>query len=131
MNSPLIPANLFQLSGSSLHVTYSTSGINGKPHFHYQDSQLNLNFEGSQIRAVECDLGTLVSVKLRQTVDAGSTSFSVILPRVQLRSGETVQVRTDGIQTIHRFSIAPQLNHGQLDLYQVTTLHGTAQNVQF
>ena len=31
MNSPLIAANLFQLSGSSLHVTYSTSGINGKP----------------------------------------------------------------------------------------------------
>ena len=131
MATPFVTPNLYQLSGNTVHVTYSTSGIDGKPHFHYQDSQHNLNFTGDEIRTVECDLGTVVSVTIQRTIDSGSTSFSVLIPRINLNSGETGHIRTDGILTIHRFSIVPALNHGQLDLYTVTRLRGTAQQVAF
>lgn len=127
----IITPNLYQLSGNNLHVTYATSGIDGRPHVHYQDTLHNLNFSGTDIRTVACDLGTLVSVTIQLTIDSGSTSFSVLIPRINLSQGETGQVRTDGILTLHRFSILPALNHGQRDLYTVTPMHGTAQNVAF
>ena len=114
-----------------MHVTYATSGIDGQPHFHYQDSIHNENFTGSQIRAVECDVGTLISVTIQMTVDSGSTTFSVLIPRINLSKGEIGSVRTDGITTVHRFSIVPTFMHGQLDNYSVVALHGTAQQVFF
>ena len=80
MATPFVSPNLYQLSGNTLHVTYATTGIDGQPHLHYQDSQHNLNFSGNSIRAVECDLGTVVSVTIQLTVDSGSTSFSVLIP---------------------------------------------------
>ena len=131
MSSPFVSPNLFQLSGKGLHIAYSTSGIDGKPHLHYQDSQHNRDFSGNEIRTVEFDLGTAVSVSIQTTIDAGSTAFSVLIPRINLNGVETSQVCTEGITTMHRFSIVPALNHGQLDTYVVTALHGTAQHVVF
>jgi hypothetical protein len=128
---PFLSPTLYQLAGAGLQLTYSTSGIDGRPHLHYQDSQHNQNFVGDQIRAVACDLGTLVSVTIQLTVDAGSTSFTVLIPRINLQSGETGQVSTDGILTVHRFAIVPAFNHGQLDHYTVSRLHGTARHVLF
>lgn len=131
MPTPFVTPNLFHLSGHGLQVTYATSGLDGKPHLHYQDSLHNQNFSGDQIRAVPCDIGTLVSVTIQLTVDAGSTTFSLLVPRVNLQNHQSVQVRTDGILTVHRFSLLPALNLGQLDTYTVTPLHGTAQHVLF
>ena len=128
---PFFLPNLFNLSGPNLQLTYSTTGIDGKPHLHYQDSLHNMTFLGTDIRVVECDLGSVVSVTIQLTVDSGSTSFSVLIPRINLNSGETLHISTEGIATIHRFSIVPQLNHGQVDLYSVTPLRGTAQHVDF
>lgn len=131
MTSPFVHPNLYQLAGKGLHVTYATSGIDGQPHVHYQDSLHNLNFTGNQIRTVESDAGTLVSVTIQLTVDAGSTSFTMLIPRINLNKGEIGHVRTDGITAVHRFSIVPGFMHGQLDNYTVTALHGTAQQVFF
>jgi hypothetical protein len=131
MATAFVSPTLYNLSGNGLHVTYTTSGIDGQPHLHYQDSQHNLNFTGNQLRTVAGDLGTIVSVTIQMTVDSGSTSFSVLIPRINLNKGETGQVRTDGILTVHRFSVVPAFLHGQLDSYTVTPLHGTAQQVFF
>ena len=80
-----VMANMFSLAGGGLHVSCSTSGIDGKPHFTYQDSQRTLSFTGNEIRtAMEADLGTVVSVTIVRTIDAGSTSFSLLVPRVNL-----------------------------------------------
>jgi hypothetical protein len=80
------------------------------------------------------DLGQVVSVTLVFTPDLGSTTFSLLVPRVQLAgpSGvSSVPVSTDGITVHHRFSLVPALNHGQQDLYTVTRLQGTASHVFF
>jgi hypothetical protein len=131
MSAPFVSPNLYQLSGNNLHINYSTSGVDGKPHFNYQDAHKSLSFTGNEIRTEESDLGTVVSVTIQLTVDSGSTSFSVLIPRVNLTASESVQINTEGIVTIHRFSIIPAANHGQLDLYTATKLHGTATRVVF
>jgi hypothetical protein len=127
----LVAANMFSLAGGGLHVSYSTSGIDGKPHFSYQDSLRSLSFSGDEIRKMEGDLATVVSVTIVRTVDAGSTSFSLLVPHVNVPPFGSVSIHTDGITTHHAFSIVPAFNRGQRDFYHVTALQGTASNVAF
>lgn len=123
--------NLYQLQGRTIHVSYSTSGIDGQPHFTYQDTTQTLSFRGQDIRVVESDLGQVVSVSLRRTIDSGSTSFSVIIPRVGLVDGHPANITTQGITTVHRFSVVPLFMRGQLDTYSYARLVGTASFVVF
>lgn len=123
--------NLYQLQGHHLHVLYAASGIDGQPHFDYQDAHQTLHFKGDEIRTIELEIGTLVTVTLRLTVDAGSTSFSILLPQVNLNTTQQAHITTEGITTVHRLSLVPQFNQGQTELYTVTRLTGTAQLVAF
>ncbi|QEL14594.1 hypothetical protein [Limnoglobus roseus] len=124
--------NVYHLHGGGIHVTYSTTSISGQPLFSYHDTHGSHNFMGDQITVEKTSIGNLVTVVLRLTPDAGSTSFSVLIPIVNL-TGPThpSPVQTEGITTIHRFSINPALLHGQIELYHVTPLHGTANQVPF
>lgn len=129
--APIVTPDLFQLTGSHLHITYTTSSITGAPTLTYQDPHQGMSFHGDEIRTVECDLGTLVSVTLRMTVDTGSTSLSVFIPRVRIEQGTITAIHTYCVTTVHRFSVIPGFNLGQLDTYSVQPLHGTAQLVVF
>ena len=119
--------NQYVLHGDKLHITYSTTGVDGKPHFSYQDKTQSLEFSGDQIRTVGTEIGTLVSVTTLMTVDTGSTSFSVLLPRVNLDSTLQAGIRTEGVGVQHKFSIIPEFNRGQLDVYTYTRLYGNRQ----
>ena len=85
------------------------------------------DFSGIEIRVVELpDLGTLVSATLLLTIDSGSTTFTLLLPRVNLPAPPAllalVPVTTEAITTFHRFSLLPPLQHGQQEFYTVTPL---------
>jgi hypothetical protein len=121
--------NLYHLTGHHLNITYSTTSLDGQPTLTYQDAHEAKSFRGSEIRSMECDLGTLVSVTIRMTVDMGSTTISIFIPRMQIDQGTTAAVHTYCVTTLHSLSIAPQLSRGQLDTYDLTNLHGTAQFV--
>jgi hypothetical protein len=123
--------NLYQLAGDHLHVSYTTTGIDGQPHLTYQDATQTLSFRGEDIRTVSTEIGTLVSVSIRRTVDTGSTAFSLLLPGVALDATNSAAVTTQGIITIHRFSPVPAFNHGQKELYTSVALRGTARFVVF
>jgi hypothetical protein len=127
----LVAANMITVAGGGLHVSYSTSGIDGKPHLSYQDPMRSLSFTGDEIRRVECDLGAVVSVTIVRTVDSGSTSFSLLVPHVNVPPFGSVSLSTEGITTHHAFSIVPAFNRGQRDFYHVTPLQGTASNAVF
>ncbi len=127
----LVPPNLYQLQGGPIHVTYSTTSIDGKPHFSYQDPHQTLFFKGDDIRVIETDIGRLVTVTIRRTVDTGSTSFSVVIPAVNLEKSHSAHINTLGITTVHRFSVIPAFNRGQTELYHTVALAGTAQFVYF
>lgn len=129
---PFRSPDLYQLSGGGIFVSYLPIGVGGVSHFTYQDPHRTLHFSGDQIRSVEVpDLGTLVSVTLILTIDTGSTTFTVLLPHVNLPDhlGAAAAIRTEGITTVHKFSIVPVFNLGQLEVYTVTPLHGTASSV--
>jgi hypothetical protein len=129
---PFTAPDHYQLSGGGISITYLPKGAGGVAHLLYQDAQRTLNFSGDQIRTVEVpDIGTIVSVTLILTVDTGSTTFSVLIPRTTLQSavGSSAHIRTEGITTVHRFSVLPASLLGQDELYTVTPLHGTASDV--
>ena len=128
---PTKAPNLYRLSSHNLQVTYSTSGFDGKPHLQYHDSFQTLHFSGDQIRTLSTEIGSLVTVTLRMTVDTGSTAFTLLVPPVNLEATNVVEITTYAITTIRRFSIVPEFNQGQMDNYEVTALRGTAAHVVF
>jgi len=67
---------------------------------------VSLNFSGDEITMEEAELGTLARVIIQRTVDVGFTSFSVVLPRVNLLGTTTVILSTFGVTALHRTTIA-------------------------
>jgi len=123
--------NLYELHGGRIQITYSTSGVDGKPHFNYRDGLKTLNFSGKDIRTVDTEIGTLVTVTTIQTVDTGSTTFTLVVPRVNLGQYQKACITTQGIRTIHKFSVLAHFNQGQMEIDSTTTLVGTASSVAF
>ena len=114
-----------------LNVSYDSSGIDGKPRFAYKDKDFDLQFTGDQIRTVVTEIGTIVTVTLKQTVDSGSTTFSLLVPNVNLdKTHRKARIKTEGITTIHRFVIKPLLNQEQSESYTVTKLTGEATSIE-
>jgi hypothetical protein len=123
--------NFYQVSGDGITVTYSTTSIFGGPHLHYKDATTDLSFTGDQIKVTTVPLlGTVVTVVTRLTIDSGSTSFSLLIPRVNLGNSFSVNITTLGINTEHKFSIAGPVAP-QSDLYAAHVLTGTARLVFF
>src|ERR1700686_226513 len=83
-NQQPVTPNHYQLQGDHLHVTYSTTSFGGKPQLSYQDASQSLNFTGDQIRKAPTEIGTLVTVTIHLPVDSGSTSFTLLVPAVNL-----------------------------------------------
>lgn len=123
--------NSYDFTGTTLKISYSTTGIDGKAHFSYKNGKNILNFQGEEIRTVETEIGTLVSVTVSKPVDRNSVSFSVLIPKVNLDSKLKSSLTTRGFLTFHKFSQIPSFNTGQLDTSQVYSLIGTAKSVIF
>lgn len=122
-------ANHYLLSGGDLHVDYFETAIDGRPLLSYQNAHGTQTFHGEDIELSSTLLGTLVSVTIRRTVDTGSTSFSVLLPAINVEQG-AMPLNTIGITALHRYSVLPALMRGQLDTYSVAQLHGSAEIVE-
>jgi hypothetical protein len=118
--------NEYRLKGGEIHVTYLTDGFHGVPSFAYDDGQLNKVFTGPEIRTLQTEIGTLVSVTTRTTIDTGSTEFSVLLPAIDLADRtQTQHFKTAGIITTHKGPDSfPRT--GLLETYEVIHMHGTA-----
>lgn len=124
--------DMYELSGGGLHVNYATTSITGQPYFSYQDGNQKLSFKGKEIYVAKSEIGTLVTVRIRMTVDAGSTTFTLLVPDVRLAdSSHSAQIHTIGITTEHHFSVMPAMNLGQKETYKTTELSGTAKLVMF
>jgi hypothetical protein len=124
--------NQYYLHGGGMSVSYYPAGFgplteDGPLHLVYQDAHLSQAFRGDEVRTVDvADLGTIVSVTLVMTVDIGSTTFSLLVPDVQLPEQQnSVFIHTDGITTVHR-AFAALIGHPQRETYTVTALSGTA-----
>ena len=128
--APKTAPNLFQLAGEGLTVTYSTTSIDGKPRFTIKKGRKTLNFSGDQIKSVETGIGTLVSVVIASVPDKNLTTFSVLLPAIQLPNSRKQAFRTIGITTVTKTTIAGP-PPGVQQTYKTVALRGSAQQVAF
>jgi hypothetical protein len=125
--------NQHHVRGGGISVAYYPDGFGPVPegpgplHLVYQDAFRALAFYGDQVRTIEVpDLGTVVSVTIVETVDTGYTSFSLLVPDVDLPTDQSsVSINTEGITTVHRIFTA-LIGHPQSETYTVTSLDGTA-----
>jgi hypothetical protein len=125
--------NQYHLNGGGTSVSYYPDGFGpliegrGSLRLVYQDVHQSMSFYDNDVRTVSVpDLGTVVSVTLVMTIDTGSTTFSLLVPDVDLPEGQnSVFIDTEGITTVHRIFVA-LIGHPQSETYSVTELCGTA-----
>jgi hypothetical protein len=120
-------ANLFELHGHSIHVTYSSSSILGGPILSYRDDQKSLSFTGKEIMSSNNELGELITVTLESIPDLKTVIFSLVLPIVTVmpQSGG-IRIKVPGITTTNPTTIAGP-PPGPQKLYSIINLRGTAQ----
>jgi hypothetical protein len=92
-----------QSSDGKTKVDYETSSFIGQPVLNLtQGAGPIRHFTGSQIRTVNTEIGTLVSVTTHITIDTGSTSFSVLIPAITLTGiSDHKTFATEAIVTSH------------------------------
>jgi hypothetical protein len=125
--------NQYHLHGGGISVAYYPDGFGparegrGLLHLVYQDAFRSLAFYGDEVRSVEVpDLGTVVSVTIAETVDTGYTSFSLLVPDVDLPTDQSsVFINTEGITTVHGVFFG-LIGHPQSETYTGTPVNGTA-----
>ena len=100
-----IQPNRFVLQSSNgvLKVDYETTSFLGQPFLNLTEgSGPTRHFSGSQIRRLDTEIGTLVTVTTRMTIDTGSTSFSVLIPAITLTGiSDHMRFTTEAIVTTH------------------------------
>jgi hypothetical protein len=94
---------VLQSNDGKTKVDYETSSFIGQPTLNLTQGPGPIrHFAGSQIRAVNTEIGTLVSVTTQLTIDTGSTSFSLLIPAISLASmTDHKTFTTDAIITSH------------------------------
>jgi hypothetical protein len=126
--------NVYQLDNAAqgIHVSYSDGSGGAIAGLQIHIGGQTHNFGANDLTTLASDVGRLVSVVLRRTVDSGSTTFTLVVPAVNLHGpNQPITIHTYGITTLHRFSIIPQLNFGQTEVDTVFPLTGTANFVPF
>jgi hypothetical protein len=94
---------VMQSSDGKTKVDYETSSLIGQPTLNLTQGPGPVrHFTGSQISTLNTEIGTLVSVTTQMTVDAGSTSVSVLIPSISLKTvSEQTAFSTEAIVTAH------------------------------
>ncbi len=121
--------NQFVLNGGNLLIRLSLSGVDGKPHLQYQDSHHAMEFSGAEIYLETTSLGQLATVTTMSTKDIGHTSFTLVIPAVDVSEGPQT-VATMGLITMHR-TRPNGVSRGQLRTFHMTELRGSARHVEF
>jgi hypothetical protein len=125
--------NQYHLTGEGVNVSYYPGGFgpvleSGSVVLVYQDANGTRSFTSNEVRKVVApDVGQVLSVTIKDTIDFGSVTFSLVLPRVRLadRIGSYAAIATLGITTVHRVFLA-QLGQAQEDTYKSVELTGGA-----
>jgi len=94
---------VLQSNDGKTKVDYETSSFIGLPILNLTQGPGPIrHFSGSQIRSLNTEIGTLVSVTTHMTIDTGSTSFSVLIPAINLANiSDHKTFETEAIVTSH------------------------------
>jgi hypothetical protein len=108
-------------------VDYETSSFIGQPILNLTQGPGPIrHFSGSQIRTVNSELGTLITVTTHTTVDKGSTSFSILIPAITLTAiSDQKTFATEAVVTSHSGPNSVP-STGVHETYQFIPLEGKA-----
>ena len=120
--------NHFELTGDGVRVTFDATSITGKPLLSYDDGTTSAQFSGDELRIEQCAFGTLVTAVVGRSVDAGNTTFTLVVPGFAAAAG-AAEVCTLGVTAEHRWTVDTPRT-GQLDDYRTVVLTGTASAVE-
>ena len=130
MAQQIVP-NQYELEGQGVHVGYSNSSLTGRPQLSFRKGRNTLNFTGEEIVALDTTIGALITVTIASTPDLSSTTFSFLLPSIELAKESAKQLfRTIGITTVTKTSIARPVK-GVQQTYKIVELRCSAQHVTF
>src|SRR5206468_12621127 len=123
----IMPANHFVLRHNDIEVEYTIGITPGLPALTYRDGNSSaLSFADADITTDKMALGTLVSVSLLKTVDAGGERFGFVLPELDVPQGRSGHVETVGVY--ERFT-GPDSFPQVPPSWRGIKLHGTARTV--
>ncbi|MBA3921001.1 MAG: hypothetical protein H0X31_04515 [Nostocaceae cyanobacterium] len=125
--------NHFELQGNHTYITYSATSQTGEAQLIYKDRFRSRNFSGQEIRLLDTEIGTQITVVLDTIPDAETLTLTLLLPNINLSGGNNrSKVQTEAILTTHRDNIGgPNLVQGQVETYKTLRLQGTASLVNF
>jgi hypothetical protein len=119
-------ANHFVLKGSGVEVDHTIGANPGFTALTYKSGATMKSFTPAQIETDSTGLGTMVSVALVQTVDAGGERFGFFLPTIDVPMGQTVKFNTIGV--FETFGGPDSIPH-RPQAWRCIEMHGTAQSV--
>ena len=120
-------ATMFLLTGGDLKISYYINEDNSSE-LDYQDAQGSLTFPSDKLRIQPGAIGTLITAPLKNSADAGATTFTLVLPNVKL-GGQTKQpIETFAIIT-QDYSTLQKV--GAQFTYKVVPLQGTGQYTDY
>ena len=119
-------ANKFVLKHHHIEVDYTIGITPGLPALIYKDGLNVKNFQANEITTDETGLGSLVSVSLVKSIDAGGEQFGFFLPQLDVPSGQTEKFNTAGVY--EQFG-GPDSIPRRPPSWSCIELHGTAQTV--
>jgi len=126
---PDITPNQHKLHNQDVKVTYVSNGFQGQPTLSFDDGQISKTFRGSEVRVLQTEIGSLVTVTLVETVDTGSTSYSVLIPIINLPNTHASQnFHTAGVRTVHKTFLSPP-PRTLIESYHVDKLEGSAHSI--
>ena len=119
-------ANKFILKHHQVEVAYTIGGNQSLPALTYKDDSGVKSFKPDDIRTEQTSLGSMVSVLLVSSIDAGGERFGFFLPEIALSLDKTEAFMTVGIYD--KFSGPDSVPHLPPSLRSIE-LHGTAETV--
>jgi hypothetical protein len=128
----LVEPNTYELSGDNTQITYSTTGIDGKPTFTYSGARGEHSCSGDEIETLDSALGTEVTVTLEDVADLHIITLTLLVPEMWIAPHAGMEVRTMAIFTTKEEPItAPVGLPAVREQYGVVSLDGEGRLVDF
>ncbi|MBT4521985.1 MAG: carboxypeptidase regulatory-like domain-containing protein [Halieaceae bacterium] len=123
--------NHYVFAGKNVSVEYTTSSIDDTPQLHYRRGSNGVRtFSGDEIRATKTEVGQLVTLSLRQIPDLKTTTFTLLIPAVNVNEQGPVLFETTAFITNHHTTIAgPALVDGPIQTHFMQSLLAQASQV--
>lgn len=128
----LVAPNIYEVSGEDTQITYSTTSIDGSPRFSYDGPKGEYSFSGDEIRTLDSELGTEVTVTLEDVADLHLVTLTLLLPEMWVAPRTGQEFRTIAIYTTKEEPVTYKAGLPAVrEIYATVNLSGEGKLVEF